>query len=253
MRQAKDMSIIVTGGGSGIGAGIAILMAQLGAHVTICGRREEKIKSVAESIGPACAWIQADVDNPVDRQKIIDAAVTHGGGIDAVVHSAGNIYRGPLAHLEESKLNELFQTNVVSAMMFSQLALPHLLKRQGCIIFFGSAHIQRAFPQASPYAATKAALETLTATLAAELGPQGVRVSCVRPGSVLTEINQRAGVFDAETARKRSEEMVNQQALHELGTVEDVAEAVAYLVQAGWSTGTVVTIDGGLGLGIIKS
>jgi len=253
MLQPEGMSILVTGGGSGIGAAAAAHMAKRGAKVTICGRRADKVRGVAASIGPNCAWLEADVDNVVDRQRLIDTTVAHGGGIDAVVHSAGNIYRGPLADLEERRLMDLFQTNVVSAMMLSQRALPYLVERRGSMVFFGSAHIQRAFPQASPYAATKAALETLTATLAAELGPQGVRVSCVRPGSVLTEINQRAGVFDEKTARARADDMVAQQALNRRGTVEDIAEMVEYLVRAEWTTGMVMTVDGGLGLGIIKA
>src|SRR5690606_37028358 len=101
----------------------------------------------------------------------------------------------------------IFHGNVVAAIMLTQRALPHLVDRGGAVIFMGSVHSQRAFPGASPYAATKGALETLTGVLAAELGPKGVRVSCVRPGGVFTEINQRAGLFDDTTARARLESL----------------------------------------------
>jgi 3-oxoacyl-[acyl-carrier protein] reductase len=137
--------------------------------------------------------------------------------------------------------------------MLSQAALRHLIDASGVIVFMGSVHSQRAFPGASPYAATKGALETLTGVLAAELGPQGVRVSCVRPGGVFTEINQRAGLFDDDTARQRLESLAPAHALGRLGTVEEIAEAVEYLARAEWATGNVLTVDGGLGLGVTNA
>ena len=183
-----------------------------------------------------------------------DAAVEHGGGrLDVLVNNAGNMYRGPLAELDEAELTAVFQSNVVAAMMLSQLALPHLVETSGAMIFMGSVHSQRAFPGASPYAATKGALETLTGVLAAELGPQGVRVSCVRPGGVFTEINQRAGLFDDATARARLDSLATAHALGRIGTVEEIAEAVEYLARAEWTTGNVLTVDGGLCLGVTNA
>jgi NAD(P)-dependent dehydrogenase (short-subunit alcohol dehydrogenase family) len=121
------------------------------------------------------------------------------------------------------------------------------------VIFLGSVHSQRAFPGASPYAATKGALETLTGVLAAELGPQQIRVSCVRPGGVFTEINQRAGLMDDAQALERLNGLAPAHALGRLGTVTEVAEAVEYLARAEWATGNVLTIDGGLGLGVTNA
>jgi NAD(P)-dependent dehydrogenase (short-subunit alcohol dehydrogenase family) len=249
MRPVKDMSIIITGGGSGIGAGTARHLADLGALVTICGRRSDRVQAVAEEIGDRCAWLQADVTDAGDRQRIVDVAVSHGGGIDVLVNSAANMYRGPLATLEEDALQGIFNSNVVAPMMLTGLALPHLVARKGCVVLFGSVHVKRAFPGASPYAATKGALEALTGVLAAELGPAGVRVSCIRPGAVLTEINQRAGLFDDETARQRIDSLGPAHALGRPGTVSEIAEAVEYLAAAEWTTGSVLTVDGGLGLG----
>jgi NAD(P)-dependent dehydrogenase (short-subunit alcohol dehydrogenase family) len=249
MRPIEGMSVIVTGGGSGIGAGTARHFVASGARVTICGRREEKVRALAAELGPACAWLRADITAAADRARIVDTAVGHGGGIDVLVNAAGDMYRGPLTALEEDRLVDVFRNNVVGAMMLTSAALPHLVERQGCVVLFGSVHVKRAFPGASPYAASKGALEALTGVLAAELGPQGVRVSCVRPGGVLTEINQRAGLFDDETARRRMEDLGPAHALGRPGTVEEIAEAVAYLAGAEWTTGAVLVVDGGLGLG----
>ncbi len=254
MRPIEGMSMLVTGGGSGIGEGIARHCCAHGALVTISGRRADRIATVADSIGERCRAVVGDVTVAADRTAMIAAAVEHGGGrLDTLVNNAGNMYRGPLAELDEAELLAVFHANVVGGMMLTQTALPHLVAARGAVVFMGSVHSQRAFPGASPYAATKGAVETLTGVLAAELGPQGVRVSCVRPGAVFTEINQRAGLFDDETALARLEGLGPAHALGRIGTVTEIAEAVEYLARAEWTTGGVLTVDGGLALGVTNA
>lgn len=253
MRPIEGMSVIVTGGGSGIGEATARHFAQRGAKVTICGRRADKIAAAASSIGPHCHGVVADVAADADRRALVAAAVEFGGGIDVLINNAGNMYRGPLETLEEDLLLDVFHTNVVGPMMLTAAALPHLEARKGAVLFIGSVHAKRAFPGASPYAATKGALETLTGVLAAELGPKGVRVSAVRPGAVYTEINQRAGLFDDETALARLQGLAGAHALGRIGTAEEIAEGLAYLACAEWTTGEVLVVDGGLGLGVTNA
>ncbi|MFC5141700.1 SDR family NAD(P)-dependent oxidoreductase [Actinomycetospora rhizophila] len=250
-RPIAGMSVLVTGGGSGIGETVVTRLAAAGARVTLTGRRAEKIAAVAQRSG--ARPVAGDVTVDADRRAMVDAAVEHGGGLDGVVHAAGNMYRGPLAELTEQGLHDVFASNTVAPMLLTGLALPHLVASRGAVVFFGSVHTQRAFPGASPYAATKGALETLTGVLAAELGPQGVRVSCVRPGGVLTEINQRAGLFDDATAAERMQSLGPAHALGRPGTTDEVAEAVEYLLGAEWVTGNVLTVDGGLGLGVTQA
>jgi len=250
MREIKDLSVLITGGGSGIGEGAARHFAERGALVTISGRREAPLRAVAADIGERCQAVVGDVTNAADRTRMVQAAVDHGGGLDALLSNAGNMYRCLVTELEEDRLLELFNTNVVSGMMLCREAHPHLAERRGCVVFVGSVHTQRAFPSASPYAATKGALEALTGVLAAELGPAGIRVGCVRPGGVLTEINVRTGTTTREEQRERLTDMGTLHALGRIGTVEEVAEAFEYLVRAEWTTGNVLTVDGGLGLGV---
>ena len=245
------MSLLITGGGSGIGAGAAEHFVAAGASVTITGRRAHKVEAVAERLGERCLAIAGDITADSDRRRMVDAAVSHGGGrLDVLLNNAGNMYRGPVAELAEDRLLDLFHSNVVAPMMLCGQALPHLRAAGGCVLFVGSVHTRRSFPGVSPYAATKGAVETLTGVLAAELGPQGVRVGCVRPGAVLTEINQRAGLFDDEQAAARLEAMSGAHALGRIGTAAEVAEAFEYLARAEWTTGEVLVVDGGLGLGV---
>ena len=250
MLKIKDMSIIVTGGCSGLGLGMAKKFSKAGAKVTICGRRPEKVKKAQDDLGSNVLSIVADVTKDSDRIKIINSALEHGKKIDALVNNAGNMYRGAIEDLNQDKLLDIFNTNVISGMMLLGIAKKYLVKTKGSNIFIGSVHNRRSFPGASPYAATKGALETLTKVLAAELGKDKIRINCVVPGGVFTEINQRAGLFDDETAKKRLEDMASIHALGRIGTPKEIAEAVEYLICSEWTTGAVLDTDGGLGLGL---
>ena len=250
MRTLKDMSVLITGGGSGIGEGAAKHFASKGAKVTIAGRREEPLQKVKKEIGELCHLVVGDVTQTSDRERMVAEAVTHGDGLETLISNAGNIYRCEVEEFNEEELLKIFHSNVVGGMMLVSECHEFLKETKGCVIFVGSVHTQRAFPNASPYAATKGALESLTGVLAAELGPQGIRVGCVRPGAVITEINVRAGLATQAEAAVRLEGMSNLHALGRIGTVEEIAEAFEYLACSDWVTGNVVTVDGGLGLGV---
>ncbi len=249
MRDVAGMSVLVTGGGSGIGAATAARFASLGAKVTISGRRVEKLASVVDAIGTNCRSVVGDVTLAADRTAMINAAAEFGGGLDVLVNNAGNMVRASVAEWDEEAILSVLNSNVVAGMMLVQSALPHLLARRGCVVFVSSVYTTRAFPGAAPYAVTKGAVETLTAVLASELGPQGVRVSCVRPGAVFTEINQRAGLWDDDAALARLQSMASAHALGRIGTTDEIAEAIEFVSRSEWITGDVVSVDGGLGLG----
>ncbi len=252
MRALEGMSVLITGGGSGIGEGAAKHFANKGAKVTIAGRREEPLAKTALSIGPNANYVVGDVTKSEDRISMVQAAVQHGNGLEVLISNAGNIYRCDVEDYEEQQLLDLFHSNVVGGMMLLKESVGYLKESEGCVLFVGSVHTQRAFPNASPYAATKGALETLTGVLAAELGKDRVRVGCVRPGGVFTEINVRAGLSTAKEAKERVEGLGNMHALGRIGTTEEIAEAFEYLACAEWTTGNVLTVDGGLGLGVTQ-
>lgn len=242
--------MLITGGGTGIGEGTARLFTQRGAKVTISGRRKDRIEAVAASIGPSCHAVVGDVTNHADREAMLAAAVAHGGKLDVLINNAANMYRQAVGQYTEDFLKEAFNTNVISGMMLSSMAVPLLETTRGAIIFLGSIHNRRAYPGASPYATTKAAVEGLTRVMAAELGRKLIRVCCVLPGAVSTDINLRAGLFTVEQSDARYASIAPDHALGRIGTVAEVAEAIEYLVRAEWVTGVALEVDGGLGLGV---
>jgi NAD(P)-dependent dehydrogenase (short-subunit alcohol dehydrogenase family) len=252
MSELNGMSVLITGGGSGIGEGTARHFAARGARVTIAGRRRNKVEHVARSIGPACRAVTGDVTVQSDRETMLAAAMEHGGRLDALINNAGNMYRQAVDAYSESVLREAFDTNVIAPMMLASLAVPHLEATQGAIIFLGSVHNRRAYPGASPYATTKAAIEGLTRVMAAELGRRQIRVNCVVPGAVVTEINVRAGIFTQEQAAARYATLAPDHALGRIGTAAEIAEAIEYLAKAKWVTGVALEVDGGLGLGVSR-
>ncbi len=252
MAELQGYSALITGGGSGLGEGIARYLAHRGARVTITGRRAAKIEAVARDIGAACHPVAGDITRAGDRARMIEAAVAHGGGrLNGLVNNAANMLNGPISDLDEAQVLEIMNTNVVAAMMLTGAAVPHLSAGGGgAVLFFGSVHTRRAFPGASPYAASKGAVEVLSRVLAAELGPKGIRVNCILPGAVPTELNVRAGLYDEEGIRRRLEGMVDEHPLGRIGTPGDIAEGAAHLLTAEWTTGASLVVDGGLALGV---
>ena len=207
MLNTREMSIIITGGCAGLGFGMAKRFSTQGAKVTICGRREDKVKDAKKSLGDNVSAIVADITKNSDRKRLIQAGLDHGGKINALINNAGNMYRESIDNLDQNELLNICNTNVVSGMMLLGKSKQYRAKTKRVNIFIGSVHNRRAFPRASPYAATKGALETLTKVLAAELGNEKIRVNCVVPGGVYTEINQRAGIFADDTAKKQNIEI----------------------------------------------
>ena len=250
MKSTEGMSILVTGGGSGIGESCTEYFVEQGAKVTICGRRKDKIDAVSEKLGSSCKAVVADVTNSSDRENLLESCIAHGGKLDALVNNAANMYRLPVEEYSEEVLKDAFNTNVISCMMLSSIAIPHLDKTDGAIIFIGSTHTRRAFPGASPYATTKAALEGLTKVMAAELGSKKIRVNCVLPGAVITELNLRAGVIREAEIEERYASVAKLHALGRVGTGTEVAESIAHLITSEWVTGVTMEVDGGIGLGV---
>ena len=253
MNSLQGKSILITGGGTGIGAGCAAYFAAHGARVTISGRRENRLREVADAIGPACQVVVGDVTDEESRQNMLDAAIQHGGGkLDALVNNAAITHHGGLAELDEASLLKVLTSNVAAPLMLTRAALPALEKSQGCVIFIGSVHTRLAMAGRLAYAASKGAVQNMSRVLAAELGPRKIRVNCVIPGAVATEINAAVTGADPQESKAFFYKLAHMHPIGRIGEPEDVAQAMEYLINASWTTGAVIDVDGGMGLGSSK-
>ena len=160
------------------------------------------------------------------------------------------MYRSAITELDEQALQEVFHTNVIAAMMLTGLCTPHLAERQG------SGRLRGFYSHSArlPWRITLRCNQGRCAGPDSRAGSGARRTEdsrgCLLPGAVFTEINQRAGLMDDETALQRLQGMSDLHALGRIGTTEEIAEAMAYLICAEWVTGAMIDIDGGLGLGI---
>jgi 3-oxoacyl-[acyl-carrier protein] reductase len=235
---------LVTGASRGIGAGIALALAEKGADVAITyersAERAAELVRAVEAQGRRALAIQADSADPAAVRRSVDDAVRGLGGLDILVNNAGIARYGALEDMSLADIDALLHVNVRAAVLASAAAIPHLGKG-GRIISIGSCLAERVpFPGSTVYSMTKSALLALTRGLARDLGAREITANLVQPGPIDTDMNPASG--------PNAEAIVALTALGHYGTAEDVGAAVAFLATpaARFITGSVVTVDAGL-------
>lgn len=229
------MNVVITGGSRGIGAEGVRRFAQRGDKVYFLYEKEhEKARAVAEETGatPICCDV-------ADGQAV-RAAFRQIPDVDVLVCNAGISITGLLHQLEESQWDRLFDVNVKGVYHCISAAIPCFLKKQsGSIITVSSMWGQVGASCEAAYSATKGAVIALTKALAQELGPSGIRVNCIAPGVIETDMC--AGV-----APEIMEELKNETPIGRNGTPADIAKAMLYLADADFVTGQVLAVNGGI-------
>lgn len=254
--QLNDKVAIVTGSSSGIGEAIVISFASRGARVTLCGRDQERLnlafnKAVDASGGFQDRFIsvQGDLNDSDVRKAVVTKTVEKFGRLDILVVNAGVVdLNSTISNTTEESYDTVMDTNLKSAFFIIQTAVPELVKTQGNIINISSAGTFMASPNILVYVISKAGLDHLTRCLAVDLGSKGIRVNSVNPGFIPTRILRDVGENYEQVSNEFSKIHANQSALKgKTGTVEDVAELVAFLASdaAGFITGENIRVDGG--------
>lgn len=242
----NDRVIIVTGGNSGIGRAAALQFAREGAMVLITGRRANSLSEV-EAEHPNVHGIVADVTDETSAERVVRQAVALWGRLDVLINNAGAFGVAPLEQVDSELVTKLMKTNVLGPTLMAQAALPYLKERQGSIVNVSSTYGHKPAKGAGHYAATKAALESLTQSWALELAPYHIRVNAVAPGPTQTTILERSGLSKGmiESIKARESEQIP---LARQGTPEEVAEWILALSRPGasWITGQILSVDGGL-------
>lgn len=239
---------VVTGGGRGIGQATALLLAQAGADLVIAARRQDRLDETAVEIAAAtgrrCLAVSADVRDPASVKALIEAAITEYGRIDILINNAGRGSHAPLRTMATQTWNEDVALNLNAAFYCSQAAYPHLKANgNGAIVNISSLAGVNGTMGVGAYSAAKAGLQQFTRVAAAEFGPKGVRVNCVAPGMIATELAQKGWAksgFDALGACQAFP-------LRRPGKPEEVAQAVLFLASdaASYVTGETLTVGGG--------
>jgi Dehydrogenases with different specificities (related to short-chain alcohol dehydrogenases) len=243
MTELAGKRALVTGGSRGIGAAIAVALAEKGADVAItyersADRAAQLVETIAANGGKSVA-IQADSADPTAVQRSVDEAVEKLGGLDILVNNAAIARYSPIADYPVEDIDAQLAVNIRGPILASKAAIPYL-QAGGRIINIGSAGAERIVGSTGTvYFMTKSAIQSLTRGLAQELGPRDITVNTVQPGSTNTEMNPEDGEF-AEFQRALIP-------LGRYGQPEDVAAAVAFLASpaARQITGTILTVDGG--------
>jgi NAD(P)-dependent dehydrogenase (short-subunit alcohol dehydrogenase family) len=246
--MSQQRIAIVTGGGSGIGLAISQKFTAEKITTIIIGRDENKLNSARNELGELCIPIAFDLNNTSAIPSLIENIIKNFGSIDILVNNAGINMKKEFTDVTDEDFSKIIQTNVSSVFSLSREVVKHMIENvNGCIINVSSMASQYGIPKVIAYTASKAAIEGMTRAMAVELSPKGIRVNCIAPGFIATDMSAKALNNDPE----RKQKALSRTPMGKLGSPADIADAAYFLASdhSKYVTGVILPVDGGNSIG----
>lgn len=239
---------IVTGGGSGIGLAIAEKFVTNNIHTIIIGRDEKKLAAAKKKLGVLCEPVSFDLNDLDSIPQLVGKIIDRHKHIDILVNNAGINMKKEFLHVTNEDFQKIIHTNVMAMFVLSREVVKHMLeKKSGSVINISSMASQYGIPKVIAYTASKSAIEGMTRAMAVELSPKGIRINCIAPGFIGTDMSAKALNNDPE----RKGKALGRTPMGYLGDPSDVADTAFYLAgnEAKYITGVVLPVDGGNSIG----
>ena len=239
---------IVTGGASGLGLAIAKTFTAAGIFTVIIGRDETRLSQAAATLGSLCAAIRYDLSNLQGIPALVQSIVQQYGPVEILVNNAGINQKKIFTEVTDEDFARILQTNVSAVFSLSREVVKQMLPAgKGVIVNISSMAAQYGIPKVIAYSASKTAIEGMTRAMAVELSPQGIRVNCIAPGFIYSDMTATALNSDPE----RKQKVFSRTPMGIMGQPEDIGSAALFLCSdaARYITGVVLPVDGGNSIG----
>lgn len=240
----KDKTALVTGGGTGIGLGIAKAFVEAGAKTIITGRRESVLQDAVKALGSNAHYRVNDITDKSSISGLVEEIETNIGRIDILVNNAGIHHKAWAQDTSDEDFERVIQTNLISVFALTRECAKYMLKRKkGSIIMIGSMAGLFGIDRVIAYSASKTALTGLVNSLTTEYAKDNVRVNAIAPGWITS--NMFLNAVNKDQARKQ--QITNRIAMDHFGTTEDIGNAAVFLSSeaAKYITGVILPVDGG--------
>ena len=246
--QLAGKRALITGGSRGLGFAMAKQFIAYGAEIIITGRNREQMEEACKALGEKCKGLIFDLQYISQIADFVSTAEKEHGAIDILINNAGIHLKKDALEVSDDEYEEVIRINQQAVFALSrECAKKMVARKKGVIIMISSMASQYGIPKVIAYTAAKSAVEGMTRGLAVELSPMGIRVNCIAPGFIETDMSAKALNNDKE----RKQKVLSRTPMGKLGKPEDVAHAAVYLASdaASYITGVILPVDGGNTIG----